>query len=326
MRIGKMEQFITKANRMGAAGEPFLFAIDFEKQKPLILPLDDCQEQGIYFDIEGCSNISLDTRPVPDFSFRSRPVAFDRYAKAFDMVMEGIHYGDSYLTNLCFPTDVKTSLSLRDVFRFSRARYKLLYEPRFMVFSPESFIRIRNGRISTFPMKGTIDATIPGAREKLLKDKKEMAEHATIVDLLRNDLNRVATGVRVERYRYLEEIPSWKGRLLQVSSHISGELPQDYRGNLGTILDLLTPAGSVSGAPKKRTTELILEAELQHRGYFTGVFGVFDGDQLNSGVMIRFLEQTPGGYRYWSGGGVTSQSIAEAEYEELIQKVYVPIY
>jgi para-aminobenzoate synthetase component 1 len=326
MNTGGMDQFVDQANRLGAARKPFLFIIDFEKQKPLIRPLPACREEGIYYHIEGLSNVEPDARPIPDFGFHRQPVAFDRYEAAFRQVTDAIHYGDSYLVNLCFPTEIETSLGLEEIFKFSRARYKLLVDGLFIVFSPESFIRIRDGRISTFPMKGTIDAAIPGAREKILADEKEMAEHATIVDLLRNDLNMVARNVRVDNYRYVEEVQSWKGKLLQVSSQISGVLPADFRGHLGTILDLLTPAGSVSGAPKKRTLELIREAEQEKRGYFAGVFGMFDGDGLNSGVMIRYLEQTPRGFRYWSGGGVTSNSSPQAEYEELIQKVYVPIY
>ncbi len=321
-----MDEFIEQANRMGAAGEPFLFIIDFEKRKPILSPLDQCRQKGIYYDIEGFSNVDLDPIPVPQFNFHTRPIDFSRYEKAFRHIVEGIRFGDSYLTNLCFPTGVETNLGLREIFRLSRAKYKLLVDHRFMVFSPESFVRIRDGRISTYPMKGTIDAGVPHARQKILADEKEMAEHATIVDLLRNDLNLVATEVTVEKYRYVEEVQSWKGKLLQVSSRISGTLPTDWRAHVGTCLDLLTPAGSVSGAPKKRTMELIFEAEEAMRGYFTGVFGIFDGNGLNSGVMIRFMEKTPSGYRYWSGGGITARSRPEAEYNEMIQKVYVPIY
>lgn len=326
MEQGGMDQFIEQANRFGAERHPFLFIIDFEKEKPLIFPLDQCGDNGICYDIEGRTNVDLDPGPVPVFDFHTNPIDFQTYEMAFRHILEGIRYGDSYLTNLCFPTGVETSLELRDIFRFSRARYKLLVDRKFMVFSPESFVRIRDGRISTYPMKGTIDAAVPDARERILADDKEMAEHATIVDLLRNDLNMVASNVTVEKYRYVEEVQSWKGKLLQVSSKISGVLPPDYRSHLGTYLDLLTPAGSVSGAPKKRTLELIFEAEQASRGYFTGVFGAFDGDRLNSGVMIRFIEKTPRGYRYWSGGGITGRSRPEAEYNEMIQKVYVPIY
>ena len=69
-------------------------------------------------------------------------------------------------------------------------------------FSPERFVKIADGRISTNPMKGTIDEAIKNAEELILADEKEAAEHATIVDLLRNDLSKVANRVKVKRYRY----------------------------------------------------------------------------------------------------------------------------
>jgi len=85
------------------------------------------------------------------------------------------------------------------------------------------------------------------------------------------------------------------------------------------------PAGSVSGAPKHKTLEIIKKAENYERGYFTGVCGYFDGKNLDSCVMIRFIEQK-NGLVFKSGGGITANSIAQNEYQELINKVYVPIF
>ena len=87
----------------------------------------------------------------------------------------------------------------------------------------------------------------------------------------------------------------------------------------------LLPAGSVSGAPKSRTLEIIRSAEQSDRGYYTGVCGYFDGQNLDSAVMIRFIEQIGNGFYYRSGGGITAQSNLHAEYLEAIDKVYVPI-
>jgi para-aminobenzoate synthetase component I len=85
------------------------------------------------------------------------------------------------------------------------------------------------------------------------------------------------------------------------------------------------PAGSISGAPKKRTVEMIKEAETFDRGFFTGIFGVFNGNSMDTAVIIRFLENTDQGLFYKSGGGITVNSIAKEEYQEMIQKIYVPI-
>jgi len=112
--------------------------------------------------------------------------------------------------------------------------------------------------------------------------------------------------------------------LLQVSSEIAGVIPEGRPLNIGTILATMLPAGSVTGAPKEKTVEILRQAEGYDRGYYTGVFGWFDGRNLDSGVMIRFIEQQGDKLVYKSGGGVTALSSMKSEYEELIEKVYVP--
>ena len=132
--------------------------------------------------------------------------------------------------------------------------------------------------------------------------------------------------MEVDRYRYLDEVPTHRGRLLQVSSEISGRLPAGYAEHLGDMLFGMLPAGSISGAPKRKTVEIIREAETYERGFYTGVMGYFDGETLDSAVMIRFLEQDGDRFIFKSGGGITFQSRARDEYEEMISKIYVPIY
>jgi len=256
--------------------------------------------------------------------FRSEPVEFSRYEKAFQVVIENVRAGNTYLTNLTFPSRLTTNLSLKDIYQFSDARYKLLYKNEFVVFSPETFIRINQGKIYSYPMKGTIDAALPGARDRLLNDVKEMAEHVTIVDLIRNDLSIHAEDVRVEKFRYVDTLKTNRKKLLQVSSLISGKLPEDYHARLGDIIFSMLPAGSISGAPKEETLRIIRESEGRPRGYYTGIMGYFDGQDFDSGVMIRFIEQQNGRMIYRSGGGITFMSDPEKEYQELIDKIYVP--
>ena len=97
-----------------------------------------------------------------------------------------------------------------------------------------------------------------------------------------------------------------------------------YQSRLGNLLFQLLPAGSISGAPKRKTIEIIQAAEGQARGYYTGVCGIFDGRQVDSGVMIRFLEKTPEGMVFKSGGGITANSQEEEEYKEMLRKAYLP--
>lgn len=312
-------------NALGQARTPFLFIIDFEQRQPVVLPLSAVNPEELRYDFRGVSNGLpahwSDRKLILQRSWLDAEV----YRRSFDYVQQQLQAGNSFLVNLTFPTEIQLNLSLRDLFCRSQAPYKLWWQDAFVVFSPESFVRIANGQISTYPMKGTIDAAIPDARQKILHDPKEIAEHATIVDLLRNDLSRHATQVRVERLRYVEEIATARAPLLQVSSEIVGQLPPDYHQRLGDLLSDLLPAGSVSGAPKPKTLQIIREAELGPRGYYTGVMGLFDGERLDSGVMIRFIERVGEQYFYRSGGGITARSVLETEYQELHDKVYVPV-
>ena len=209
----------------------------------------------------------------------------------------------------------------------------------FVCFSPETFVRIKNGRIYSYPMKGTLDASLPDAEKQLMEDRKEAAEHATIVDLIRNDLSRVAENVGVDKYRYIDVLHTNKGDILQTSSEISGRLPEDYRQHLGEILDAQLPAGSITGAPKDKTMQIIHEAEGYDRGFYTGIMGIYDQGELNSAVMIRFVEEEASPSKtekgknpevsrelyFKAGGGITSKSDCRKEYEEVIQKIYLPI-
>lgn len=219
----------------------------------------------------------------------------------------------------------------------------------FVCFSPETFVRIKGGRIYSYPMKGTLDASLPNAEKLLMEDQKEAAEHATIVDLIRNDLSRVAEDVRVDKYRYIDVLHTNKGDILQTSSEISGRLPEDYPHHLGEILDAQLPAGSITGAPKDKTMQIIQEAEGYDRGFYTGIMGIYDQGELNSAVMIRFIEEetSPVDFDadgeknfkasegkgdeasrklyFKAGGGITSKSDCRKEYEEVIQKIYLPI-
>lgn len=306
-------------NSYGASNTPFLFIIDYAMENPQCFVLNDLPETIQY-------SINENKRGNEKVLITTFPVDFIEYKKGFDKLQNYLHRGDSYLVNYTVETPIESSISLLEIFKKSVAPYKLMVDNSFVVFSPETFVTIdSDGTIATFPMKGTIDANVVNAKSEILVNKKEMAEHATVVDLLRNDLSKVATDVTVKDYRYIQEVNTTKGKLLQVCSKITGQLPVNWKNNIADILLEMLPAGSVTGAPKKKTLEIISDIETHQRGYYTGIFGIFDGQKLDSAVMIRFIEQRNGKLYYKSGGGVTTQSIAEDEYNELIQKIYVPI-
>lgn len=317
---------IATMNQWGTLKVPFLFIIDFEMKAIRLFRLDHPLPDSVCYHFnDPISNFSSSHSLPKDFFFHKHPVAFADYESAFITIRKQIMAGNSFLANLTFPTPIETNLSLREIYEYSQAPYKVMIEGKFVCFSPETFVRIRNGVISTFPMKGTIDASLPGAYQTIMENAKETAEHHTVVDLLRNDLSIVATDVVVKRFRYIDSIITHHGELLQVSSEISGTLRNNYQSHLGDILFALLPAGSVTGAPKIKTVSLIREVEKTSRGYYTGVCGIFDGEAVESAVMIRLIEMHEGKMRFRSGGGITFQSNARDEYNELINKVYVPI-
>ena len=229
------------------------------------------------------------------------------------------------MLNLTYPTEIQLNADLRQIFHSVNAPYKLLFEDQFVCFSPESFVQIKQNKIYIYPMKGTIDARQPNAKATLLNDEKEQREHYTIVDLMRNDLAMVAKNIKVSRFRYIDSIQTEQGEILQTSSEIYGELEDNWQKKIGSILAVLLPAGSISGAPKEKTVSIIQQAEKEERGYYTGIFGIFDGESLNSAVAIRFIEQKDDKFYFRSGGGITIQSQLKDEYQELIAKVYLPI-
>jgi para-aminobenzoate synthetase component I len=312
-------------NQYGKSGIPFLFILDFELKKPMVQCLDKISSNEVIYDIQGFTNSVAPYEKKKEVEFQKYPMPYESYKSAFLKVYAHIYSGNTYLLNLTFPTRITCSLDLHEIFYRSKAKFKLLVRDKFVVFSPEIFVRIEGQIISSYPMKGTIDASVPNAEERIIFDKKEQAEHATIVDLIRNDLSMVAKNVHVESYRYIDRITTHDKTLLQVSSRIAGRLPTDYNKRIGDILFQLLPAGSVTGAPKKKTVEIIKAVENYDRGYYTGVFGYFDGKRLESGVMIRFIENAGGKLYYKSGGGITAMSNAESEYHEMIAKVYVPL-
>ena len=319
------EACILEMNRLGSLNIPFCFLIDFEEMMPRLWRMDEPQDEFMFvFDGRSSHTPAAESHaPQRSFRFEKQPIDPKAYERMFDITVSHIRKGDSYLVNLTTDTMIDTDLTLEESYRLGRSKYKCLLRDQFVCFSPETFVRIDHGRIRSHPMKGTIDASLPDAREMILRDEKEAAEHATIVDLIRNDLGRVANGISVERYRYYEVIHSQFGQLGQVSSEISGKLPDDYHQRIGDIIFELLPAGSISGAPKKRTLDIIREAEGRKRGYYTGIAGYFEHGMLDSCVLIRFMQANG---VYSSGGGITCQSRLEDEYLEMINKVYVPIH
>ncbi len=324
---------IARINRFATLGHPFLFLVNYAAEHAVVEPLDALAPNALAYDFGGVTNLSPESpqRAVPHASLfdeppprahpedahgRRLPPRFRHRAARFAprrLLLDQPHPVRSHRNVPHARRHLRSSASPLSTFR---ARAVGLFLAR----------ALRPHRRRPHPHLSH-ERHAPrrrGAAERLMADAKEAAEHATVVDLLRNDLSRVAEHVRVERYRYVERVITHRGPLLQTSSEIAGRLPADYSAHLGEILFRLLPAGSVTGAPKSATCRLIAEAEGYDRGWYTGIAGWSDGRTLDSAVLIRFVEQTPEGLVFKAGGGVTAHSREEHEYAEIRDKIYIP--
>ncbi|WP_300673513.1 aminodeoxychorismate synthase component I [Soonwooa sp.] len=313
-------------DKLSLSQMPFVFFIDFLKNKMILLTEDELEKTNIKIDFPNYQNIDNLQFNNSNFKLNFKIENLETYKKGFNLVQENLRKGNSYLVNYTRQTPIDINYSLEEIFAHSKAKYKACIPEKIVFFSPETFIEIRNNKISTHPMKGTIDANIPNAKELLKANIKEKAEHYTVVDLLRNDLSIVANDVKVDEFQRIDFIQTQQKNLFAMSSEISGTLKPKFQNKIGTILNLLLPAGSILGAPKKKTLEIILEAEQYDRGFYSGICGYFDGKDLDSCVMIRFIEKQGENYVFKSGGGITHQSQLLDEYEEMKNKIYAPIY
>ena len=305
---------------------PFFFMVDFLLEKVEVFQENEIKEESLLIDFQNFKNIKTTEAENAEIELKILSESAEIYRKGFHFVQENLRQGNSYLTNYTMKSEIAINLTLKEIFYHSKAKYKVWYNDEFVFFSPETFVEIIDDQIYTYPMKGTIEASIENAVEILKNDVKEKAEHFTVVDLLRNDLSMVADKVQVDEFQRIDFIKTQQKDLYAMSSKISGKLKPEFQNKIGTVMKTLLPAGSILGAPKPKTLEIIAEAENYDRGFYTGVCGWFDGENLDSCVMIRFIEKENGKLFFKSGGGITHLSKFADEYQEMKNKIYVPIH
>jgi para-aminobenzoate synthetase component 1 len=217
------------------------FLIDFNGN----IFIDDVKNlKNIYLSFPSFELLPKKPQKTP-LILKKYPISFNKYQKAFSEVIEEIKKGNTYLLNLTFPTKIKTNWDLLEIFYYSKAPFKLYFKDKFVCFSPERFVKIKNNKIYTYPMKGTIEANIPQAKELILNNIKEMAEHTMVVDLLRNDLGIIGKNVKVNKFRYIDKIKAGDKELLQVSSEIEATLENWQENWLKLILKMLPAVDTV---------------------------------------------------------------------------------
>lgn len=258
---------------------------------------------------------------------------FAGYAARVKAVLHALEAGETYQVNLTTalrascaedPLRLYEALSAQQPTPYS-ALLHLAKEEFVLSFSPELFFRQTSaGRITVKPMKGTAplqqgSSAVEQQTQWLANDEKNRAEHIMIVDLLRNDLGRICeTGsVQVERLFTIEHLLS----LLQMTSTISGQLPPATP--LERVFQALFPSGSMTGAPKRRTMQIIAALEPQPRGSYSGAIGFALPDRSAVfNVAIRTVALSAGELRMGVGGGIVADSTAEAEWEECWLKAH----
>ncbi len=249
------------------------------------------------------------------------------YREAFQAVQEQLHAGNSYEVNLTYRVGVESDLDpvtaylrLREL---NPAPYAGFLQHRgtwLLSSSPERYATVdRHRQIETKPIKGTTPRGATDAADQALLDElathpKFRAENLMIVDLLRNDLGMVCEAGSVE-VPVLMEVESYES-VHQLVSTVRGQLRDDVT-TVGALRSLF-PAGSMTGAPKLRTMEIIEQVESTPRGVYAGAFGWISGDgRADLGVVIRTL--TTAGDGQWTlgtGGGITVRSDVDEEYAE----------
>lgn len=306
------------AYEAGSALEPRLRPIFRQAETPLLW-------FGLF---DGFEEVDAETwLPDPAGAFAGSPepeIGYEAYLDRIVRVQQAIVAGDIYQANLTFPNRVPVLGDPRALFAGLRRRANASYgalvwtgEDWFLSLSPELFFTLEGGRLTARPMKGT--AAPDADPETLRADPKQRAENLMIVDLLRNDLSRVAVpgSVQVPSLFEVERYPT----VQQMTSTVTARLASGR--DAIDVLRALFPCGSITGAPKVRAMEIIANAEDAPRGLYTGTIGHINPEgQAAFNVAIRTLHLKPGDTHatVGLGSGIVADSNPSAEWRECLAK------
>lgn len=273
----------------------------------------------------------LTTTGETDFDTWQPSVDAATYRDIFARLQRHIHDGDTYQINYTFPLHSRFRGSVAALYGKLRRAQSASYAAwvhtadwDLLSASPELFFRRRGNRLTTRPMKGTRRRAMTQAEDLLVatelqSNPKDRAENVMIVDLLRNDMGRLATlgSVRPTALFSVERYPT----VWQLTSSIEAELPPTT--NLSQLLRGLFPCGSVTGAPKIKTMEILAREEQAPRGVYCGAIGHASADAATFNVPIRTLMLHGEQATYSVGSGIVSDSVADDEYDECLAKAQV---
>ncbi len=314
--------------------------IAYEASAAFGLPVSDPNENDfplVWFgfcpknDVRKQLPIDIDRRDKPfdesNVKLRTPP---ERYEETIRSIKKKIGAGETYQVNYTLRADVASHASGYELFKTLRSAHPVPYaaylktgDGEIVSLSPELFLERRGKQLASRPMKGTMrrGRTLEEDRrlaEALKTSNKNRAENVMILDMMRNDLGRVCRfgSVRSERLFHIERYPS----LFQMTSEVRGTVKDGL--SIAQILSQTFPAASITGAPKRRTMEIISECEESRRGVYCGSIGLIEpnGD-FTFNVAIRTLCGKNGCYELGAGGGIVWDSEPDSEYREIQTKM-----
>ncbi len=253
----------------------------------------------------------------------------EKYCSMVERARHYIREGDIFQVVLSNPMRAAAEGSLFDTYRVLRATNPSPYMFYFSSddielsgASPETLVKLENGKLSTFPLAGTRPRgknrqEDRALEEDLLQDEKELSEHNMLVDLGRNDIGKISAigTVEVEKYLSVERF----SHVMHLGSTVAGTLREGK--DAVDAVDAILPAGTLSGAPKFRACQIIEELEQSKRGVYGGAIGYLDfAGNLDTCIAIRLVYKKNGSICIRSGAGIVADSVPEKEFEECCNK------
>ena len=256
-------------------------------------------------------------------------VTQEEYCKLVEKTKEYIIDGDIFQAVISRQFSTPYEGSLINPYRVLRTTnpspyivYLSIDGEEIMSTSPETLVRLENGRLTTFPVagsrpRGTTPEEDKALEKDLLSDEKELSEHNMLVDLGRNDLGKISRfgTVQVEKLHSVERF----SHVMHIGSTVRGEI--DEKHDAFDAIEAVLPAGTLSGAPKIRACQLIGELEYNKRGIYGGAIGYIDfTGNMDTCIAIRIAYKKNGKVFVRSGAGIVADSVPEKEFEECINK------
>ena len=281
-------------------------------------------------EIEKIIRLIREPMPLPIPCSHCKPtftcnVTKEQYCDIVNRTKQYIVDGDIFQAVLSRRFETPYTDSLLDAYRVLRTTNPSPYmvylhqnDLELMSTSPETLVRLRNGRLATFPVagsrpRGTTQAEDQALEADLLSDEKELAEHNMLVDLGRNDIDRLSEfgSVKVTDYQMFHR----NSRIMHITSVVEGDIRPEF--DAFDAISTLLPAGTLSGAPKIRACEIIEELEPCARGIYGGALGYVDfTGNMDTCIAIRMAVKKNGRVTVQAGGGIVADSIPENEYME----------